>query len=146
MYDVFCGLSFRWTLVEEKDKKERFNEDHMLPMVIPTRDSGAGRVIQNRHKYLWGSGFYKEHTLNMGHTSKRCNAEQTSNLLVTKFWRNLTAPSAAWARVIYWGGIKLMHDTEQWSSHTLLFQMTRYLEKYSTRTRTKEAMQNIYLL
>lgn len=146
MYDVFRGLSFRWTLVEEKDKKELFNEDHMLPMVILTRDSGAGRVIQNRHRYLRGSGFYKEHTLNMGHTSKRCNTEQTSNLLVTKFWRNLTAPSAAWVRVLYWREIKLMHDTEQRSSHTLLFQMIRYLEKYSTRTRTKEAMQNIYLL
>lgn len=54
MYDVFCGLSFRLTLVEEKDKKEGFSEDHMLPMVVPTRDSGAGRVIQNRHKYLKG--------------------------------------------------------------------------------------------
>lgn len=85
MYDVFCGLSFRLTLVEEKDKKEGFCGDHMLPMVVPTRDSGAGRVIQNRHKYLKGSGFYKEHTLNMGHTSRRCNVEQTSNLLVTKF-------------------------------------------------------------
>ena len=146
MYDVFRGLSFRWTLVEEKDKKELFNEDHMLPMVILTRDSGAGRVIQNRHRYLRGSGFYKEHTLNRGHTSKRCNTEQTSNLLVTKFWRNLTAPSAAWVRVLYWREIKLMHDTEQRSSPTLLFQMIRYLEKYSTRTRTKEAMQNIYLL
>ena len=64
----------------------------------------------------------------MGHTSRRCNVEQTSNLLVTKFWKSLTAPSAAWTRVLCWRGIKLMYDTEQQSSHTLVFKMTRYLE------------------
>lgn len=85
MQDVCCGLSFKLTLGEEKDKKEGFNEGHMLPMATPIRDSGAGRVIQNRHKYLRGLGFYKEYTLNMGHVSKRCNAEQASNLLVRKF-------------------------------------------------------------
>lgn len=85
MHDVCCGLSFKLTLVEEKDKKEGFNEGHVLPMAIPIRDSGAGRVIQNRPKYLRGSGFYKEYTLNMGHASKRCNADQASNLLVRKF-------------------------------------------------------------
>lgn len=39
MYDVFV-IVFRLTLVEEKDKG--FCGDHMLPMVVPTRDSGAG--------------------------------------------------------------------------------------------------------